>query len=152
MENIGGRSMSTHLSDSAEQRTAEALICAAVAEKIRVALIPGLATLQSGAVVQVDGIGPDFSVLVEIFAHQGVLKGGQKQKVCKDALKLITLRRHYPHARLFLAFADTAAAAYATTGTWLSRALIEWGVEVVVVQLDAQDREKVLLAQTRQRR
>ena len=33
----------------------------------------------------------DESVLVEVFAHQGQLKGGRRHKIAADALKLITL-------------------------------------------------------------
>jgi hypothetical protein len=102
------------------------------------------------ASVNVDGVDADRSVFVEIFARQGALKGGQIGKVARDALKLITLRKSHPGARLLIAFADGSAAAYATTGTWISHALETWEVEVVVVELDDATRDGILAAQARQ--
>jgi hypothetical protein len=52
--------------------------------------------LSGGAYVDVDGVAADSSAFVEVFAHQGTLKGGQKHKVANDALKLITLGREHP--------------------------------------------------------
>ena len=45
-------------------------------------------------------------MLVECFAHVGAMKGGQRHKVATDALKLITLGRGKPGARLLLALAN----------------------------------------------
>ncbi|HEX4629210.1 MAG TPA: HigA family addiction module antitoxin [Gemmatimonadales bacterium] len=36
--------------------------------------------------------------LVEVFAHQGPLKGGQKHKLMSDAFKLVALSKKYPRA------------------------------------------------------
>jgi hypothetical protein len=41
--------------------------------------------LDDGARIDVDGVAPDESVFVEIFAHQGWLKGAQFHKVTRDA-------------------------------------------------------------------
>src|SRR5947209_4817982 len=80
-----------HLSDAAIQRSAEAVILAKVAEHFGVDLSPKRLVFPSGAQVEVDGASSDNSILVEVFARQGALKGGQQKKVCQDALKLITL-------------------------------------------------------------
>jgi invasion protein IalB len=66
--------MSTHQSDSSEQRDAEVLIRSKVAEYAGKDLAPSTVTLQSGAKVQVDGADSDESVFVEIFARQGALR------------------------------------------------------------------------------
>jgi hypothetical protein len=110
-----------HDSDSLEQRTAEPLILAGVSQAVGVPLAPRSLTLPEGARVEVDGVAEDESVLVEIFAHQGRLKGGQFHKVARDALKLATLKRTRPHARLVIAFGDAEAAACVTAGGWLRR-------------------------------
>jgi hypothetical protein len=137
-------------SDSTVQREAEPLILAAVSQLVGQALSPKLVEFESGARVQVDGVDADESVFVEVFAHQGALKGGQQKKVSNDALKLITLGRSRPGARLIIAFADEAAAAYASKGTWVSQALATWGVEVVVVHPDQAIRDGISAAQVRQ--
>ena len=143
-------SVPLHESDSSVQQGAETAILAKVAEEFGTSLAPRTMTLEHGAPVQLDGVGADDSLFVEIFAHQGPVKGGQQKKVCQDALKLITIGRSYPDAQLVLAFADQDAAAYATKGTWVSEALLIWGVKVVVVELDESLRNDIRRAQLRQ--
>jgi len=136
-----------HRSDSLIQREAESLIRHKVAAVIGRQLEPATVSLDTGASVQVDGVAADESVLVEIFAHHGKLKPGQQKKVALDAFKLVTLGRSRPDAQLVLAFADDDAAAYALGKGWLSEALTSWGVEVVVIDLDEEAREKIRAAQ-----
>jgi hypothetical protein len=139
-----------HQSDSAEQRDAQELISREVEALIGKTLDERTVKLDSGAPVRVDGVDADETVFVEIFAHQGPVKGGQKHKVATDALKLITLGRSRPDADLILAFADKDAAAYATQGTWLSEALATWNVTVYVVELAGSVRGGIRAAQVRQ--
>lgn len=114
-------------------------------------LAPASLTLAGGARVDVDGVAPDGSVLVEAFAHQGRMRGSQPKKVAQDALKLITLRREHPDARLVLAFADPLAAASVTGKGWLAEALASWEIEIVVVDLEDDVRTGLNAAQVRQR-
>lgn len=139
-----------HQSDSAAQRDAEALIREKLAEALHVDLSPKTVTLGKRGTVVVDGASPDESVLVEIFARQGVLKGGQKQKVKGDALKLITLARARPGARLILAFGNEDAARFALEQSWVAEALRIWGVEVFAAELEAGVRSGLRAAQARQ--
>jgi len=97
-----------------------------------------------------DRVAPDESVLVEIFAHQGRLKGAQFHKVARDALKLITLGRSRPESRLIIAFGDTDAAACVSASSWLAEALRTWRIEVFVANLDADVRSGLRAAQARQ--
>ena len=95
-----------HRSDSAVQREVESLIRERIASIVGKDLVPATVALETGASVQVDGVATDESVLVEVFAHRGKLKGGQQKKVGLDAFKLITLGRSRPDSELILAFAD----------------------------------------------
>jgi hypothetical protein len=139
-----------HPSNSAVQQKAEAAILVEVSAHVGAALAPRVLTLANGARVNVDGAAPDLSILVEVFARQGPLKGGQQKKVCQDALKLITLARILPDARLVIAFADREAAAYASTGTWVAEALATWRVEVLVVDVGPELSNAISQAQLRQ--
>lgn len=142
-----------HLSDSAEQSDAEPLILAELETVLGVELGETTFTLPGGSRVEVDGATPGGSVMVEVFAHQGRLKGAQVHKVARDALKLITVARDLPtsaSARMFIAFADDAAAACVMGKSWLSEALATWGVEVFVADLSDEVREGLLEAQARQ--
>ena len=91
--------------------------------------------LDSNAFVEVDGVSDDESVFVEVFAHQGNMKGGQRDKVATDALKLITLGQSRPDAKLILALAHPDVIRFATKGTWVAAALKAWRVEVLEVEL-----------------
>ena len=93
----------------------------------------------------------DESVLVEVFAHQGRLKGGQIHKVARDALKLGTLARTRPESRLVVAFGDQAAADCVLGKSWLAEALRTWGIEVFVAELEPSIRDGLVAAQVRQR-
>jgi hypothetical protein len=139
-----------HLSDSAAQREAEPLILAKLGEELDVKLAPKRLTLPGGAKCDVDGVSEDENVLVEVFAHQGPLKGGQRGKIARDALKLITLGQHRPGARLIIALADEASAKPLKAKSWLAEALTTFKVDVVLVELDEATRTAVADAQVRQ--
>ncbi len=139
-----------HQSDSAAQRDAEALIREKLADALSVELSPKTVMLGERATAALDGAAPDESVLVEIFARQGALKGGQKHKVKGDALKLITLARARPKARLILAFGSEEAARFALKTSWLAEALRIWGIEVFVAELETGVRSGLRAAQARQ--
>jgi hypothetical protein len=138
-------------SDSRAQLDAEPLILRSVSEALGgVKLAARRLRLGEGAYVVVDGVAPDESILVEVFAHLGRLKGGQVHKVAQDALKLITLARSRPASKLILAFGDREAADCVRGGSWLAEALRAWGVEVHVAGLDEDVRAGLRLAQERQ--
>ena len=79
------------------------------------------------------------------------MKGSQPRKVAQDALKLITLRRAHPNARLVLEFGDEAAARSVLGRGWLAEAIRTWDVEVLVVNLGDEVRQQLATAQLRQR-
>jgi hypothetical protein len=140
----------SHQSDSAAQLDAEPLILAALSAQLDAPLTPQRFTLPGGASADVDGASADGQVLVEVFAHQGTLKGGQRGKIARDALKLITLAQARPGARLILALADEAAAKPLTAKSWLAEALATFKIEVIVVELDETVRQGIRDAQIRQ--
>src|SRR5215211_2853000 len=113
--------MTQHQSDSTEQRSAEVQILIEASKQLGVEVAPERVHLPGGTYVDVDGTTEGRSIFVEIFAHLGACKGGQVHKVKGDVLKLATLRRHYPEARVALVFADEAAARCARTG-WIGEA------------------------------
>jgi hypothetical protein len=139
-----------HRSDSSEQLNAESIVRRKVSAIVGVELSPQSLQLDGKARVDVDGAALDQSVLVEIFAHQGRLRGAQFHKVARDALKLITLRRTYPASRLVIAFCDAEAARCVEGGSWLAEALRVWRVDVVTVDLADATRAGLRDAQIRQ--
>lgn len=142
---------SGHVSDSAVQRRAEDVIRGVLAARLGVELTPRTINLSGGAPVQVDAASADGSLLIEIFARQGMLKSGQQKKVAIDTLKLITVRRENPGTHLLLAFADRGAAAYATGDGWLSHALRTWEVGIAIIDIPHDLRDEILAAQASQK-
>ena len=140
-----------HHSDSSVQLAAEAEIRAALQDTYGPGLKPDSVLLGDTTPVKVDAVSPDKSVFIEIFAHQGPLKGGQRHKVTTDALKLITIGRGHPGAQLVIALADETAAASLKSNTWLAAALRLWNVDVVVVPITDDTRAQLLDAQVVQR-
>lgn len=102
-----------------------------------------------------DGADAGRTILVECWAHQGSPKSAQRHKVLADALKLAWIATTiYPRPRLILCMSDPRAAApfLPSSRAWTAQALQDFGVEIVVVALPADVRQRVDEAQTRQYR
>ncbi|MFF0657802.1 hypothetical protein [Micromonospora tulbaghiae] len=109
------------------QRQAEVAILDGLAELLGYEVAPRRLNLASGEYVDVDGVSHTPPTLVEAWAHQGPPKGGQKQKVLADALKLIHVNRALGGAyRLILCFSDEQAARSfrPEARTWYAAALV----------------------------
>ncbi len=91
---------------------------------------PGRVDLPGGAYVNVDGVADEPPVFMEVYAHQGRLRGGQRHKIAGDILKLLTLGKAHPGARLVLAFADIDVAGQVQNKGWLAEAVRPWGVAI----------------------
>ena len=138
-----------HPSNSEAQIKAEGMVLNALAAALKVPLSRGSEVSLANSRVQPDGVGPNASIFVEVFAHIGKLRGGQKHKVSTDALKLLAIREVHPAARLILAFADEAAAN--SISGWKAETLAANGIEIHTVDLDPAERATIEAAQARQR-
>lgn len=151
----GGRRLvfvTPHQSDSAVQREAETAIIDALAAKLGVALVGGgTLPLDGGAHIHLDARSENGKVVVEAYARQGTLKGGQLKKIAQDVLKLALLRREpgYTDVRPIIVFASEEARS-SITG-WVQHAAGVFGVELHVVDIDQGLREAILATQFRQK-
>jgi hypothetical protein len=137
-----------HPSDSLAQRAAEPLIVAAVAEYVGVELTPARINLGDGVRVEIDGASADRKVLVEAYAHVGMLKGSHPKKLATDAFKLVWAGGRLGATRLVIAVADDDTEAYLLRPkAWLTAALRDSGVEVMRVSIDPDARARVVEAQ-----
>lgn len=137
-----------HVSDSLAQRDAEPLIIAAVAAYVGVPLAPARITFEDGVRVEIDGASEDRAVLVEAYAHTGVLRGGQPKKLATDAFKLTWAGRKLGSTRLIIAVIDEEVEQYLLRPkAWLTAAMRDSAVEVVRVDIDESARARVAAAQ-----
>ncbi|MEU8153137.1 hypothetical protein AB0B94_05695 [Micromonospora sp. NPDC048986] len=138
---------------SSVQRQAETAILDGLADLLGYKVIPARLHLAGGEYVDVDGVSHAPPTLVEAWAHQGPPKGGQKHKILADALKLIHVGRELGgHHQLILCFSDEQAARsfQPEARTWYAAALKAHHVDVLVVDLSAEWRERIRIAQQRQ--
>lgn len=144
--------MTTHQSDSAVQRDAERAIVDALATELGVVLLPGGTLALSGGVrIQLDARSEDGKFAIEAYARQGTLKGGQLKKIAQDVLKLALLRQEPDHVdvRPIIVFASEEARS-SITG-WVKRAADVFGVELHVVDIDADLRATIVATQGQQK-
>ncbi len=142
-----------HPSDSLAQRAAESLILAELGAQLGVELQPTIIAFDDGVRVQIDGATADRTVLVEIYAHVGALRGAQPRKLATDAFKLVWAGQKLGASRLILAVVDEQVAAYLRRPkAWLTAALRDAGIEVVVVPVGAATAQDLQDAQVRQYR
>lgn len=128
------------------------MVLSGVEKQLGVALNQKVRIQLDSAKVEVDGTSADESVLVEVFARIGKLKGGQLHKMSTDTLKLVALGETRPGARLVLAFADQEAAD--SVVGWRAAVLERRSIEKVVVTLTdgqrghptAQERQRMVNA------
>ena len=143
---------SAHQSDSAVQRGAESAIIDALADELKVPLIRGgYVTLGGGAKIQLDARSDDGKIVVEAYARQGKLKGGQLKKVAQDVLKLALVRKQpeYLDAQAIVVFASEEA--LSSVSGWVKDAAREFGVELRAVEIEEELRQQIVAAQDLQK-
>ena len=140
-----------HASDSTEQRLAEMEIVTLLSAELGVMLGPGgRIHVGDGSYVQVDARTSDDRVLVEVYARQGALHGGQLKKIGQDILKFALLRQqdHLAESQLIIAFASQEAVD--SIRGWVAVAAFNFGVELRLVDIGAELRSILVAAQARQ--
>lgn len=141
----------THPSRSDVQQQAEPLAIAEVSAIVGVALTPRRIDMGDGVSVEIDGASADGSVLVEVSAHVGPLRGAQPRKLASDAFKLVWAGKRLGSTRLVIAVVDDGPAAYLRRPkAWLTAALLDSRVEVLQVSLPALVHAGIAEAQTKQ--
>jgi hypothetical protein len=141
-----------HLSDSAEQRTAENFALEAIGRKLGVELLPRKLQLADGSCVEIDGgtEGPP-TIFAEVYAHQGRLKGSQPTSFSPTPSSSSP-----PGSWRFRAGTPASCSCSLTTippglrTGWRKAALAAMEVEVHVVALSPEIAASVRVAQKRQ--
>ncbi len=141
-----------HLSSSEEQRLAEPFLLQALNKKLSLNLTPANFTLNDGIKVQLDGLDEEHNAVCEVYARIGELKGSQPDKIASDILKM-----HFyeifkgGRVRKIMCFSDAAASRKLMGRSWLAGAAKALGVEIQIIELPTEIRERVIAAQSRQK-
>jgi hypothetical protein len=148
-----GRELAGEPGDSLEQREAETAMVNLLAEQIGLDLKPERIKLPEGGWLQVDGFSQDPRVACEAWAHHGEAKSALKDKVAKDIFKLVFVRElMQADTRLILLFSDEAATKFLRGRSWRAQAMRSLGVEIEVVDVPVEVRNRIIAAQKRQYR
>lgn len=139
-----------HASDSAEQRAIETEILRTLESLLRVTFTDAAPQLKG---LKLDAFAPGPPpVLVEVFAHVGPSKSGQRHKVANDMAKLLLAERRLGvPCRKVIAVIDRAAVAHHGRG-WVGEFAKEFGFEVIVVPGFEASHDAMRAVQARQRR
>lgn len=126
-----------HPGSSTVQRSAEAVMLAALGADLGIELAPRRLIHPSGARVEVDGADAALTTLVECWAHQGTSKVAQQSKLVKDAVKLHWIADSLDTApqQLIICVSDAAAIRHLQGRSWQGQAIAALGVEFRVVTL-----------------
>ena len=137
--------------DSSDQRAAEQWLVDALSQDLGVVLTKKKLQLDDDSSLELDGFAESPLILCEAWAHVGTVKGGQKQKVMTDAMKLLYANAvSGGDARLILLFADRVAASHFQGNTWTAKCLSHFGIEVNVIEMSPELKAKITNAQERQ--
>lgn len=142
--------MNMHLSDSTEQQTAEYHMLLSLQEELGISFDTE-SVLPIDISVKPDAVDPVNKVVVEAYARIGGVKGAQLHKIKGDILKLVLIEKKLGVGwRKIMCFASDEAAKYVKGKSWVAEAVREFGIEIHVVTLPEEQKNKVISAQNRQ--
>jgi hypothetical protein len=138
--------------DSREQKEAEKWLIEALSKKLNLSLTKKRWDLPEGGWIEVDAYSESPWVVCEISAHMGKPRPGNVRKVMTDAFKMIFIESlfHDGKGRKILLFVDQEAAALFQKKSWEAQCLKYHGIEIEIIELLQEMKEKVINAQKRQ--
>lgn len=143
---------SEHPGNALVQMRAEAEIIDALADARRIKLVkkPPKIELAGGVHIEVDAATLDEGIVVEAYAHQGTLKGGQRKKIAQDVLKLALLKAQPGRTGTTAIIVFASQDAHDSISGWVLQAAKTFDVNLAVVDIPDTLRADILRAQTRQ--
>lgn len=148
---MSAQTQARHASDSSGQRAIEADVLVALSNELGVSVTSTAPPQLS--MLKLDGYADAaIPVLIEVFAHVGRSKGGQRHKIAHDMTKLLLAERLLGvPCRKVIAVIDEAAIAH-LRGGWNREFANSFGIELRVVPGFVDRHAEMLLVQARQRR
>jgi hypothetical protein len=142
-----------HPSDSTEQRLAHKEILALINQSYKLNLVVNTLYLADTS-FQIDGYSENPPILCEIYSRIGQMKVAQHNKIAKDILKMLLIEKMAgKQYRKIITFADEEAAQPFLDGeSWYSKLKENFEIEIIIIQIPEELRNKILDAQKRQYR
>jgi predicted transcriptional regulator len=138
---------------SREQQEAENWLIDRLSKQLRVRLAKKRFYPIGRSWLEVDGYSKNPLIVCEAWAHVGHPKSAQKNKVMADALKMLYVKRFLKeNYRCILLFGDEQAASHFEHDSWNAKCLESHGIEVEIMRFTPEWKDKLLKAQTRQKR
>ena len=140
--------------DSSEQRKAGKWLLDEFSRELGVTLVKKRWDLDKGSRIELDGFCKSPLILCEAWAHIGLAKGAQPNKVMADAFRLLFVNDVFFEGKgeLVLLFADYDAAKRFEGESWRAQCLQKYNIKVKVIELPSKIKAKVQKAQKRQKR
>ncbi len=137
--------MSNHPSNSREQQEEGKVLVNTLSSELGVPLEQEkVLYLGSICKVVIDGYSADPPILCEAWVHYGKPKGGQPNKIIKDALKLLFTEKCLgKEHRKILLFCDEDARNHFTGESWQAKCLRDYGIETNVCSLPKKNEQGV---------
>ena len=144
--------MNDHPSQSVVQQDAETELLQILGRKLGYDLEPHRIKLNKKSSIQIDGFSANGRILCEVYAHVGILRGSQSDKIAADILKLnLAAGRKGGRWRKILLFADESACKLLRGSSWLAEACKDSQIEIEVAEISQETREKIAAIQRRQK-
>jgi hypothetical protein len=142
--------MEQHPSSSKKQQKAEPILRDKAAQQLGVQFGTPPSTLE---ILELDAFANGASpICVEIFAHIGKSKSGQKRKLSQDMTKLLLAEKLLGKpCRKVIVVCDKNAIAY-LNNSWHGQFAKYFDIEFIVVQIEQQLREEIRITQEAQYR
>lgn len=142
-----------HPSDSVEQKHAESIIANELSNLMGVKLERNVVLNLDESKVNIDIFCESHLILGEIYAHIGKLKVAQSYKIINDTFKMLYIEKKLgkPFRKMIVVCDDEVYKALKNS-SWKAKAISEFGVEIIKVEIDTITKNKIMEAQKRQYR
>lgn len=139
-------------SNSAEQQIAERILFEKVKQWLKKDIIANEKIPIGKTFMQPDFYSKEHAIIGEIFSHIGKPKKAQDNKIANDILKMLLLEKlEHKTYRKIIVVCDEEERLHLEGASVLSECIHQFGVEIILIEIDADLRTMLINAQKRQR-
>jgi hypothetical protein len=149
--NFGEEFNEMHASSSQEQQTIEKYIFQIICGELGTDLAANPVVPCGDATIRPDFYSDEHGIIGEVYAHIGSLKPPQKKKMLADILKMLLLEKLTNRTyRKIIVICDDEVLRAITGKSWGSACFKAFDVEIMNIDIGAENRELLMSVQKRQ--